>query len=934
MAAHFDFGSFDVVGSARKLHERCGVYPIWFGLPDSVVPTFDATDAKSKVFHYSPMDPRHPSSYKFDTVESYMDQYKKSWFGITMKKGGYDCMRHLEIIAAGCIPVMEMRGIPFGTMFPYPKKLLQYVYENQMEISIENRLEIRKVLRANFERYLKASQIVKYMFDVTGTDVESIKKVLFIDEAASFHQNYLTTTVYYGLISLLGHDKIDVVYEMPYLFDDYTGDTSKLYGKGYNYAKCLPASQKTRRVAWKDVNIDDYDLIVLGEFSRNYSKVAKVLSASTAKTWILDGEDIRNVRLPYVKEVLSRCSAAFVRELSEPDPDGDLWHRVEYALYRTLDQPRVPKDIFDIEGFSGMKFKIFLNELLRSYTGVYLEVGVWKGATFCSAIRGNLRNMRKAISVDNWSKFGGPKDVFEANVDLCIADCPSEEQSKVQNVNDDFFTTEQLDKEDLKACQVYFYDGDHSHESQSKALTTIAEDLPDEFIYIVDDYNYSQVRTGTMEGLQKSGLHILKELEIRSNLTNVHVEDRESAKKNWWNGCWIGLVSKTTTMESKPERYFIGPEQFGKTQDLFMPRRLYRGGLLLKEDTSSPTKTIPAASGPSTTSTASSSTSSKRRVRVAVYSIALNEAKHVKRWLDSCADADYRVIADTGSTDGTYELAKSLGATVHKIHVKPWRFDHARTTCLNLVPPDVDFCVPLDLDEVLMPGWKDHLQYALDNGITRPDYKFFVTDTKYYVTFKIHRRDGFCWRRPCHEVIHSYGDDTDRHGFVGLEIKHLQDTSKPRSQYLDLMRIGYAENPKDTQQAFWFGRELHFNGFDDEASKVLIAFTELHDSWAPEVSAAFEYLAIIENRHGRKDSAVNRFKQAIEKTPTRRDPYVAYAKYLIAEKNFVEACKVLRACLQIKEQPTDYISRAESWNGVPEQLLQQALENTTSECDD
>ena len=40
-------------------------------------------------------------------------------------------------------------------------------------------------------------------------------------------------------------------------------------------------------------------------------------------------------------------------------------------------------------------------------------------------------------------------------------------------------------------------------------------------------------------------------------------------------------------------------------------------------------------------------------MKIAVYTIALNEAAHVERWATSAADADYRIVADTGSTDDT-----------------------------------------------------------------------------------------------------------------------------------------------------------------------------------------------------------------------------------------------------------------------------------------
>ena len=43
-------------------------------------------------------------------------------------------------------------------------------------------------------------------------------------------------------------------------------------------------------------------------------------------------------------------------------------------------------------------------------------------------------------------------------------------------------------------------------------------------------------------------------------------------------------------------------------------------------------------------------------MKVAVYTVAKNEAKQVQPFMESCRDADLVVIADTGSTDGTPEL--------------------------------------------------------------------------------------------------------------------------------------------------------------------------------------------------------------------------------------------------------------------------------------
>ena len=93
-------------------------------------------------------------------------------------------------------------------------------------------------------------------------------------------------------------------------------------------------------------------------------------------------------------------------------------------------------------------------------------------------------------------------------------------------------------------------------------------------------------------------------------------------------------------------------------------------------------------------------------MKVAVYTIALNEAGHVDRWATSAVDADYRIVADTGSDDGTVDLLRSAGVTVHRIAIRPWRFDDARNAALALIPDDVDVCCTMDMDEFLEPGWR------------------------------------------------------------------------------------------------------------------------------------------------------------------------------------------------------------------------------------
>src|SRR3954467_15320791 len=71
--------------------------------------------------------------------------------------------------------------------------------------------------------------------------------------------------------------------------------------------------------------------------------------------------------------------------------------------------------IYAVNGFSGLKYRFFINRLIGGLSDArYLEVGSWMGSTLCAAIHGNRV---RATAIDNWSQFGGPKEVFLKNVE-------------------------------------------------------------------------------------------------------------------------------------------------------------------------------------------------------------------------------------------------------------------------------------------------------------------------------------------------------------------------------------------------------------------------------------------------------------------------------------------------------------------------------------
>ncbi len=306
-------------------------------------------------------------------------------------------------------------------------------------------------------------------------------------------------------------------------------------------------------------------------------------------------------------------------------------------------------------------------------------------------------------------------------------------------------------------------------------------------------------------------------------------------------------------------------------------------------------------------------------MKIAVYTIALNEEHFVQRWYESAKEADYLLIADTGSTDNTARIATDLGINVIKISVKPWRFDDARNASLAALPDDIDFCIALDMDEVLVPGWRKHLD-LISKDTTRPRYKYTWSWNPdgspglQYGGDKIHARHGYRWKHPVHEVL-----TTDRidevQTWIGLEIQHYPDNTKPRSQYFPLLAQSVKEDPYDDRNAFYHARELYFYGRTDEAIAEFKRHLSLPKAvWKPERAASMRYIAKMIENFVEKETW---FKKAVEEAPDRREPYVELAKLYYENNRWFDCLDAAEKALEITEKPLEYLCEEFAWGSDP-----------------
>lgn len=305
-------------------------------------------------------------------------------------------------------------------------------------------------------------------------------------------------------------------------------------------------------------------------------------------------------------------------------------------------------------------------------------------------------------------------------------------------------------------------------------------------------------------------------------------------------------------------------------------------------------------------------------MKIAVYAIAKDEERHVDRWAESSAEADVRLVVDTGSSDATIARARSQGVKVHSREVYPWRFDTARNIALAMLPEDVDLCVTLDLDEVLLPGWRDALE-ALSPKTTRPRYRYIFSrnpdgsEAFTYAGHSAHARHGYRWSGAIHEIVGPDGVP-EVEEWCEMTIEHKPDPGKSRGQYLEMLAAAVKDDPSSSRYAFYYGRELMFRGMNSEAVAELVRYLDLPAS-APERATALRYLAAMVET-GREAFLL----RACAEAPERREPWVDLALHYYREGAWEGCLHASSRALAITERPLAYFCEPYAWGPIPHDL--------------
>jgi len=212
--------------------------------------------------------------------------------------------------------------------------------------------------------------------------------------------------------------------------------------------------------------------------------------------------------------------------------------KIDQAVGAAIElKSKVTNVSLSIPGLTSAKVKHFLNNLCDLEDVRLLEVGSYRGSTFCASLENNAI---KAVSIDNWSTpainpardvegwtgTDDPLNDFKQNIQKVLG------QNQVMGFNED------INKFDVAKIpfkfNVVFYDGDHTYESTSNFLKKFSPVFEETFVLVMDDWNWHQIKSATEDWAKENTRTIYKK-EIQTS-----GEDPD----DFWNGLGIFVLRK------------------------------------------------------------------------------------------------------------------------------------------------------------------------------------------------------------------------------------------------------------------------------------------------------------------------------------------------------------------------------------------------------
>jgi hypothetical protein len=246
-----------------------GPFSLQFSIPE--IKIVKSIPKKDRDFAF--LIPGNISTYIYNNESVYYADYSRAYYAVTCKKSGWDCMRHYEILANGCIPYfIDLDKCDPRIMALLPKELIKEAMNlpgvSYLKIDHEKFDEVRyfellQKLLDYTKTYLTTQSMARYLLDTIHYKGKG--KILYLSREVS--PDYMRECVLMGLKQLYGATVVDYP-KIDFLYKSYAGDISRLYGKGFSYTKIIDDLPVDRTNIEQRIRTHEFDLIVYGSVHR------------------------------------------------------------------------------------------------------------------------------------------------------------------------------------------------------------------------------------------------------------------------------------------------------------------------------------------------------------------------------------------------------------------------------------------------------------------------------------------------------------------------------------------------------------------------------------------------------------------------------------------------------------------------------------------
>jgi hypothetical protein len=160
--------------------------------------------------------------------------------------------------------------------------------------------------------------MARYVFNCA--QLTDIRKVLFVDAQHPGSIDYLSTLTLIGLKEVFGA-KCVPLFAPPWIYTDFLGDVSHLYGRGFGTTKIvdplLKSPEELEQLSKMDA-LEDFDCVVIGSISRNFDIAEELRDAFPPdRTIWIHGED--TPPLPQaMRDYRASGAHLFIRSIDSP----------------------------------------------------------------------------------------------------------------------------------------------------------------------------------------------------------------------------------------------------------------------------------------------------------------------------------------------------------------------------------------------------------------------------------------------------------------------------------------------------------------------------------------------------------------------------------------------------------------------------------------